>query len=146
MNCGTGSNITIGSRENRIYRITPRENNDVNSFWLPDSHRLNFKYVGSEDRLTAPALRGAPADWNQALAVAGEVLKKHSGAAIAMACSTRRSAAASSWAISSPRLRRASNPLSRSWRAFPYATAITNAQRSTLERKWLLHKIRFGTA
>ncbi len=41
-------NITIGARENVIYRITPRENNDVNGVWLPDSHRLNFKYVGDE--------------------------------------------------------------------------------------------------
>ena len=49
VNCGTGCNITIGSRENVIYRITPRENNDVNGVWLPDSHRLNFKYV-SDDR------------------------------------------------------------------------------------------------
>src|SRR5258707_552311 len=37
VNCGTGSNITIGSRENVIYRITPREDNDVNRLLLPDS-------------------------------------------------------------------------------------------------------------
>jgi len=42
VNCGTGSNIVVASRENKIYRITPRENNDVNGVWLPDSHRLNL--------------------------------------------------------------------------------------------------------
>ncbi len=56
-NCGTGSNITIGSRENTIYRITPRDNDAVNGPWMPDSHRLNFKYVSDERRLAAPAIR-----------------------------------------------------------------------------------------
>ena len=58
VNCGTGCNITIGSRENVIYRITPRENNDVNGVWLPDSHRLNFKYVARDDRLKTPLVKG----------------------------------------------------------------------------------------
>jgi len=89
VNDGLGANITIGARQEKIYRITPRENNDVNSCWLPDSYRLNFKYVGSEERLKAPAVKGAPASWSQALAVAGEQLKKHSGGAIAMVASAR---------------------------------------------------------
>src|SRR3954462_5938812 len=49
VNGGLGANITIGSRQDKIYRITPRENNDVNGVWLPDSHRLNFKYLSAED-------------------------------------------------------------------------------------------------
>ena len=75
VNCGTGSNITIGSRENKIYRITPRENNDVNGVWLPDSHRLNFKYVADEHRLTQPTVKGQPVEWRTAIAIAAEVLK-----------------------------------------------------------------------
>ncbi len=75
VNCGTGSNITIGSRENVIYRITPRENNDVNGNWLPDSHRLNFKYVNDERRLKQPTVKGQPVDWRTAIAIAGEILK-----------------------------------------------------------------------
>ena len=35
----------IWTRGERIYRITPRENNEVNSCWMPDSHRLNFHYL-----------------------------------------------------------------------------------------------------
>ncbi len=88
VNDGLGSNITIGSRQEQIYRITPRENNDVNSCWIPDSYRLNFKYLAREDRLKAPAVRGEPAGWTQALAVAGEQLTKHRGA-IAMVVSAR---------------------------------------------------------
>lgn len=75
VNCGTGSNITIGSRENKIYRITPRENNDVNGVWLPDSHRLNFKYVGDGHRLHQPTVKGQPVEWRTAIAIAAEVLK-----------------------------------------------------------------------
>ena len=70
VNCGTGCNILIGSRENTIYRITPRENDFVNSCWMPDSHRLNFHYVNSPDRLSAPQIRGKmlPASWPEAIA------------------------------------------------------------------------------
>jgi NADH-quinone oxidoreductase subunit G len=75
VNCGTGANITVGTRENKIYRITPRENNDVNGVWLPDSHRLNFKYVADERRLQRPTVKGQSVDWRTAIAIAGQVLK-----------------------------------------------------------------------
>jgi NADH-quinone oxidoreductase subunit G len=89
INDGLGANITIGARENQIYRVTPRENNDVNGVWIPDSHRLNFKYLSREDRLKAPAVAGSITEWQQALAIAGEKLKKHRGDAIAMIASAR---------------------------------------------------------
>jgi NADH-quinone oxidoreductase subunit G len=83
VNCGTGSNITIGTRENRIYRITPRDNDAVNGPWLPDSHRLNFKFVGDPKRLTAPEVRPqigeAKPGWQQAINLAAEALRKNSG-------------------------------------------------------------------
>ncbi len=50
--CGTGCNLIIGSRENRIYRFTPRQNDAVNSCWMCDAGRLNYRWVGREDRLT----------------------------------------------------------------------------------------------
>ena len=83
VNCGTGSNITIGTRENRIYRITPRDNDAVNGPWLPDSHRLNFKFVADPKRLTAPEVRPQFGEtkpgWQQAINLAAEALKKNSG-------------------------------------------------------------------
>ena len=54
INCGTGCNTTIWTRGNEIFRITPRENNDVNSAWMPDSHRLAFHEIHSDRRLTSP--------------------------------------------------------------------------------------------
>ena len=83
VNCGTGSNITVGTRENRIYRITPRDNDAVNGPWLPDSHRLNFKFVADPKRLTAPQVRPQIGDtkpgWQQAINLAAEALRKNSG-------------------------------------------------------------------
>jgi NADH-quinone oxidoreductase subunit G len=89
VNCGTGSNITIGSRENVIYRITPRENDDVNGCWLPDSHRLNFKYVNDPARLKTPMVKGEPVEWRTAIAIAAEMLKAHDSESIAVLASAR---------------------------------------------------------
>ncbi|MGB7836729.1 MAG: molybdopterin-dependent oxidoreductase [Terrimicrobiaceae bacterium] len=75
--CGTGVNILIGSRENIIHRITPRENDFVNSCWMPDSHRLNFHDVNSEARLRDPRIKGdeLPATWPKAVQAAAEQLQ-----------------------------------------------------------------------
>ena len=90
VNCATGSNITIGSREDKIYRITPRENNDVNGVWLPDSHRLNFKYVSDERRLQHPTVKGKPVEWRTAIGIAAEILKAHSSAQLWLVASGRQ--------------------------------------------------------
>jgi len=76
VNCGTGTNITVWTRGNKIHRITPRQNDEVNSAWIPDSHRLNFHYIDSEARLTEPLAWSAssapskfvPTTWSAAFA------------------------------------------------------------------------------
>jgi NADH-quinone oxidoreductase subunit G len=64
---GLGSNITIGSREETIYRITPRENEAVNSCWMPDAARFEFHAFQREDRFTQPQVKVGhdflPAAW-----------------------------------------------------------------------------------
>ncbi len=91
VNCGTGTNILISSRENVVYRITPRENDLVNSCWMPDSHRLNFHYLHSDDRLKDPAVRGAgaPVKWPVALSAAAEKLKGRLPGTTALIASAR---------------------------------------------------------
>ena len=91
VNCGTGSNILISSRENVVHRITPRENDSVNSCWMPDSHRLNFHYLNSEGRLREPVVGGEeePAKWPRALAVAADKLKGCRPAETAIIASAR---------------------------------------------------------
>ncbi|HEV2210704.1 MAG TPA: molybdopterin-dependent oxidoreductase [Verrucomicrobiae bacterium] len=49
--CATGCNIIIGSREERIFRFEPRENDAVNVCWMCDYGRLNYKWIRRDDRL-----------------------------------------------------------------------------------------------
>ncbi|MEM9478639.1 MAG: molybdopterin-dependent oxidoreductase [Verrucomicrobiota bacterium] len=94
VNCGTGANIVIHSREGKVYRITPRENNEVNSSWMPDSHRLNFHYLESEARLTEPLIKEnathhRPVDWPEAVRRAADGLLQYKGNGLAIVASAR---------------------------------------------------------
>ena len=88
-NCGTGCNIVIGSRENKIHRINPRENEAVNAYWMPDSHRLNYTYIHREDRLKEPLVKGSAVRWKEAVAAATESLKQHGEGRTAIIASAR---------------------------------------------------------
>jgi NADH-quinone oxidoreductase subunit G len=89
--CGTGCNTIIGSRENAVYRQTPRENNDVNSVWMCDYGRLNFHYLHGDRRLTSLELKGAQhqISWPEAIAHAASALKKFKKDEIAIIASGR---------------------------------------------------------
>ncbi|MCF7669105.1 MAG: molybdopterin-dependent oxidoreductase [Verrucomicrobia bacterium] len=70
--CGTGCNMIIGSRENKIYRFTPRRNDAVNKSWMCDYGRLNFKWIESKERLNRVVVRDGRgreeiSDWASAL-------------------------------------------------------------------------------
>ncbi len=49
--CATGCNTIVGSREDVMYRYEPRENDAVNSTWMCDYGRLNYKWINRADRL-----------------------------------------------------------------------------------------------
>jgi NADH-quinone oxidoreductase subunit G len=49
--CGRNCSITVGARWDKIQRLVPRENPDINKHWMCDHGRLNYKYVHGEDRL-----------------------------------------------------------------------------------------------
>jgi NADH-quinone oxidoreductase subunit G len=91
--CATGCNTIIGSREDVVYRQTPRENDHVNSCWMCDYGRLNFKYLETEDRLLEPQIyvygHLTPTDWPTAIAQAALQLKQFSGPEIAVIASGR---------------------------------------------------------
>ncbi len=46
-----GANTVAWSREGVIYRITPRQNDEVNDTWMADSGRVLHKQVAAADRL-----------------------------------------------------------------------------------------------
>jgi NADH-quinone oxidoreductase subunit G len=91
--CATGCNTIIGSREDVIYRQTPRENDCVNSCWMCDYGRLNLKYLEAENRLLEPQIRSEgnliAADWPMAIAEAALQLKQFAGPEIAIIASGR---------------------------------------------------------
>jgi NADH-quinone oxidoreductase subunit G len=80
--CATGCNIVIGSREEKIYRYEPRQNDAVNSTWMCDYGRLNYKWIQREDRLTNVMVRRngqlQESDWGTAIV---EISRKLSAAA-----------------------------------------------------------------
>jgi NADH-quinone oxidoreductase subunit G len=88
--CGTGCSITMGSREEKIYRYEPRENDAVNSSWMCDSGRLNYKWVGREDRLKDVLVRGQKTIWSNALGEISERLRKAAPGSVAIVASARQ--------------------------------------------------------
>jgi NADH-quinone oxidoreductase subunit G len=91
--CATGCNTLIGTREDVIYRQTPRENDAVNSSWMCDYGRLNFGYIESERRLLEPRILSGeklvPVDWPTAMAQAAAQLKHCQGLEVAIIASGR---------------------------------------------------------
>ena len=71
---GIGINVDVWTKNNQVMRITPRENLDVNEYWMPDAARLVFSTY-NENRASGPRLNGAPATWDVAAREAGELLK-----------------------------------------------------------------------
>src|SRR3989449_7419940 len=108
--CGTGCNVVIGSREEKIYRYEPRQNDAVNSCWMCDAGRLNYKWIGRNDRLKdvlarregqasslfplnsgqAGSLTHSKTTWTAALNEIGEKLRKITYASVAIIGSARQ--------------------------------------------------------
>jgi NADH-quinone oxidoreductase subunit G len=78
--CSRGCNIDIWVRNNEILRLTPRRNEDVNSYWMCDYGRLNtFKFVNAESRIHYPQIRKdgelVEVGWDEAFSEAVSRLK-----------------------------------------------------------------------
>jgi NADH-quinone oxidoreductase subunit G len=57
----SGDNISVEHHDGRVYRVKPRENTEVNKWWITDEVRYGWKFVHREDRLKLPALKGREA-------------------------------------------------------------------------------------
>jgi len=88
--CATGCNIIIGSREEKIYRYTPRDNDAVNGPWMCDAGRLNYKWVHREDRLKQVLVRGEKSSWTVALSEIADKLKQAPAGSVAIVASARQ--------------------------------------------------------
>ncbi len=85
--CSRGCNTIIGVRNNEILRIEPRQNLDVNQYWLCDWGRLNtYKYVNDDKlRITSPIIISEETDeqievsWDEAISRATSELNNLKG-------------------------------------------------------------------
>ena len=86
-----GSNLTVQVKNNRVMRVLPRENEEINECWISDKDRFSYEGLNSGDRLQKPMIRvdGAlrEVEWNVALDYVShalkDVAKTHGGEAIA---------------------------------------------------------------
>jgi NADH-quinone oxidoreductase subunit G len=55
-NCSQGCNIDLHTRDNRVHRLKPRPNLDVNQYWMCDYGRHRYDWMNRTDRLEAPMI------------------------------------------------------------------------------------------
>ena len=76
---GKGCNIDLWTRDNLVLRITPRFNDDVNDYWMPDSGRNAYK-IFNENRASRPSQKldneQVQSSWNNAFATLAEQIDK----------------------------------------------------------------------
>jgi NADH-quinone oxidoreductase subunit G len=75
----SGDNISLEHNQGRIFRLKPRDNPDVNKWWISDEIRYGWKFVHREDRLAAPTRvqfgRRVECDFTRAFSVAADGLR-----------------------------------------------------------------------
>ncbi|MFL5599391.1 MAG: molybdopterin-dependent oxidoreductase [Gemmatimonadaceae bacterium] len=78
-NCTQGCNVMMETRENQIVRMRPRSNEEVNSFFMCDWGRLNYRWMNEKDRVERPMIRNGSraltaTSWENAISAAARVL------------------------------------------------------------------------
>ena len=71
----SGDNISVEHHDGTVFRVKPRENLEVNKWWITDEVRYGWKFLHREDRLKLPSLKGreafelekAPEAWDAGL-------------------------------------------------------------------------------
>ena len=75
-----GSNLTVEVRRDKIMRVLPQENEQINEVWLSDRDRFSYSGVYSDDRISSPMIKQGNAwknvDWESALTYAAEGLQR----------------------------------------------------------------------
>ena len=58
----TGANLVVQVKNNKVLRVVPLENEEVNECWISDRDRFSYEALDSQDRLTAPMIKQG-GDW-----------------------------------------------------------------------------------
>ncbi len=76
----TGSNLVVQVKANKVMRVVPLENEDVNECWIADRDRFSYEALNSDERLTSPMLKQGgewkAVDWQTALEYVANGLKQ----------------------------------------------------------------------
>jgi len=76
----TGANLIVQVKSNKVMRVLPLENEQVNECWLADRDRFSYEALNEDDRLTAPMLKQGGewkvVDWQTALEYVANGLKQ----------------------------------------------------------------------
>jgi NADH-quinone oxidoreductase subunit G len=75
-----GSNLVVQVKQNRVLRVLPLENEEINQCWLSDRDRFAYEGLNSEERLTKPMIKEdghwREVDWQAALEHVARVLSE----------------------------------------------------------------------
>jgi NADH-quinone oxidoreductase subunit G len=75
-----GSNLVVQVKGERVMRVLPRDNEEVNECWLSDRDRFSYEGLNSEERLTAPMVKRdgqwQQVEWQEALELVARELKR----------------------------------------------------------------------
>ena len=67
----TGANLVVQVKNNKVMRVLPFENEDINECWIADRDRFSYEALNSDERLTRPMLKQGgvwnEVDWQTAL-------------------------------------------------------------------------------
>lgn len=76
---GLGSNLVVQVKHNRVMRVLPLENEEINECWLSDRDRFSYESLNSDSRLTRPMVkqdgRWIETEWAAALDYVAHGLK-----------------------------------------------------------------------
>ncbi|NDG38476.1 MAG: NADH-quinone oxidoreductase subunit G [Betaproteobacteria bacterium] len=76
----TGANLVVQVKANKVLRVVPLENEDVNECWIADRDRFSYEALNSDQRLHTPMIKQdgqwRAVDWNTALAYVADGLKR----------------------------------------------------------------------
>ena len=74
-----GSNLEVHVKDNKVMRVLPRENEDVNECWLADRDRFSYEGLNTSERLTQPMIKQGgqwvEVTWQAALDFVADKLK-----------------------------------------------------------------------
>jgi NADH-quinone oxidoreductase subunit G len=61
-----GANLVVQVKGERVMRVVPFDNEDVNECWISDRDRFAYEGLYTEDRLAHPMIKGPDGDWREA--------------------------------------------------------------------------------